>query len=165
MLEVSSRGGENYLGKEIGKTIADRRNSMCNGPLVGGLGKLERPVWLQCRQQGGERLEVRWRDRLELDLRGPVGHTGGSIFIQRTAKTNKWFLMGGRRYYPILLTDHPGCFVKKMSKMQGTGWGEGSQLCKVSGAGGQTAGCSEGGNRYTDLGATGEAKPRGPGAD
>lgn len=53
-----------------------------------------RPVRLQCREQGKVQLEVSWRDGLEMDLRGPVCHTGSLNFIQNATKANEGFLTG-----------------------------------------------------------------------
>lgn len=40
---------------------------------------------------------MRQRDWPELDLRGPVGHTGSLIFIHTATKINKGFLMGQQK--------------------------------------------------------------------
>lgn len=54
--------------------------------------------------------------------------------------------------------------MKKISKMHGTGWGRWQSAMQVGGDGGWIRGYSEGGNKYTDSGATEEVKSSGAGA-
>ena len=60
MLEVSAKGREDQRHKQIGKDYSRQKEQYVQRVLSRGKswgkrrrqGKLERPVWLQCRQQG-----------------------------------------------------------------------------------------------------------------